>query len=120
MSMKVLVVEDDPDVMMAIVAGLEDLGHEPVSALDLSVAERLTEASIPDAAIVDHELPDGKGADFAAQLRDAGVGKIIMFTGRGEEEIVHMAIDNGVIDYVLKGTGVEELMERLTKHSQAA
>ena len=117
MSLKVLVVEDDPDIMMAIVDGLEDLGHEPVSALDLSVAEALSVAGKPDIAIVDHELPDGAGAEFAAKLRDQGVGKIVMFTGRGEQEIVMTAIDNGVIDYVLKGSGVDELLDRVSKHA---
>ena len=120
MPIKVLIVEDDPDITMAVSDAVEQEGYEVVVALDISVAEALIRESVPDVAIVDHGLPDGTGDELAATLTAVGTKKIIMYTAQAQKSIVMSSIKNGAIDYVLKGSGIDELIDRVKKHAEAA
>lgn len=120
MAKRVLVVEDDPDIMMAVADAMESEGYEVASALDVSVAEALVRESMPDVAIIDHGLPDGTGEELAGKISASGTSHIIMYTARAEAEIVLDCIRSGAVDYVLKGTGIDELVRRVNKHANAA
>lgn len=116
---KVLIVEDDPDILMAVTDAMEDEGYEVMVAFDISVAEALLRATVPDLAILDRELPDGLGEQLASTLKAGGTNKIIMYSARATTDTVQISIDNGAIDYVLKGTGIDELINRVNKHAAA-
>ena len=119
MAKKLLIVEDDPDIIMAVADVMETEGFEVAAALDISVAEALIVGNMPDVAIVDHGLPDGTGDQFAATLRAGGTETIIMYTAQAQKHIVESSIESGAIDYVLKGTGLDELVARVKKHTAA-
>ncbi len=120
MPKRVLIVEDDPDILMAVTDAMEEEGYEVSAAFDISVAEAMLREGMPDVAIVDHGLPDGTGDEFAAKLKAGGTRKIIMYTAQAQQNIVMKSIDRGAIDYVLKGTGIDELVARVNKHAAAA
>lgn len=113
----VMVIEDDPDILMAVTDAMEEEGYEVSAALDISVAEALLRDGTPDIAIVDHGLPDGTGDQLAATLKAGGTERIIMYTAQAQREIVEQSIASGAIDYVLKGTGIDELINRVNKHA---
>ncbi len=120
MPKKVLIVEDDPDILMAVTDAMEEEGYEVAAALDISIADAMLRERAPDIAIVDHGLPDGTGDEFAARLKEQGTKKIIMYTAQAQRDIVVQSIDSGAVDYVLKGTGIDELIARVNKHADAA
>ena len=116
MAPKILVVEDTSDILLAVNAALDEEGFEVMSAMDTSVAMAMIEAGAPDLAIIDHGLPDGSGSDLCKIIREKWNSPVIMFTGQGEKQTVTECIDSGAVDYVLKGTGIEELIARVKAH----
>lgn len=117
---RVLVVEDDPDILMAVTDAMEEEGYEVSAALDISVAEALLRDGMPEIAIIDHGLPDGTGDELAARMSEVGETIIIMYTAQAAREIVELSISSGAVDYVLKGTGIDELISRVNKHVASA
>ena len=117
---RLLVVEDDPDIMMAVTQAMEIEGFEVAAALDISVAEALIKDRMPDIAVIDHGLPDGTGNEFCKKIRAASDLPVIMYTAEAYEHTVKGCIEAGATDYVLKDTGIEELVSRVRKHTTAA
>ncbi len=117
MAKKILVVEDDSDILMAVVEALEDEGFEVASALDISVANLLIRDGLPDIAIIDHGLPDGAGIELCQKISDVGGTPVIMFTAQAKHGTVMECLNSGAVDYVLKGTGISELIARVKKHA---
>lgn len=114
---KVLIVEDDSDILNAVVQAMEDEGFDVAAALDMSVAEALIKAGSLDIAIIDHDLPDGTGDELCRKLQAEKGTPVIMFTGRAQRETVTECLDSGVVDYVLKGSGIDVLVARVLKHT---
>lgn len=117
MAKKLLVLEDDPDIMMALVEAMESEGFEVAAALDISVAEALIRDGLPDIAVVDYRLPDGMGNEFCKRLRAAGDTPVIVFTADAGEDTVMKCLNAGATDYVLKGSGLGELVDRVLKYA---
>jgi two-component system sensor histidine kinase/response regulator len=67
--MRVLVVDDDPDVVEYLSSFLEDEGYEVASAGDERAALEEVERSIPDAILIDVMLPGRSGLDLLVRLR---------------------------------------------------
>jgi DNA-binding response OmpR family regulator len=114
---RILVVEDDSDIMLAVAQALEEEGYEVAAALDVSIAKLLIQNEMPDVAIIDHQLPDGTGDEICRMITSSGKTPVIMFTGEAQEGTVLECLDSGATDYVLKGTGIEELVVRVAKHA---
>lgn len=120
MARKVLIVEDDPDIIMAVTQAMEAEGYEVAAAVDLSIAETLIKKGAPDIAIIDYQLPDGTGDQLARKLKATGDTPVIMYSARAQRSIVLKSIESGAVDYVLKGSGLSQLVERVKKHLDAA
>jgi two-component system KDP operon response regulator KdpE len=110
---RVLVVDDEPQILRALRVVLRDAGFEAVPAG--SVAEALDIASVrpPEAAIVDLMLPDGDGIDVCRGLREWSTMPIIVLSALGEEDEKVRALEAGADDYVTKPFGPRELVARL-------
>ncbi|MDA1297946.1 MAG: response regulator [Chloroflexi bacterium] len=117
MKKKILIVEDDPDILMAVSDAVESEGFLVAAALDISVAEALIRDGLPDVAIIDHGLPDGTGDEFCKKLCAAGNTPVIMYTAQAQRSTVMDCINSGAVDYVLKGSGIDELIARVLKHA---
>ena len=110
---RVLVVDDEPQILRALQTSLRGAGYEVDAAK--TGAEALTTAAVrpPDAVILDLVLPDARGTDVARELRTWTAAPIIMLSVVGDETEKVAALDAGADDYVTKPFGVGELLARL-------
>jgi two-component system KDP operon response regulator KdpE len=113
MTTRVLVVDDEPQILRALQTNLRGAGYDVVTAPDAETA--LAEAAMrpPDAVILDLVLPDRHGTDVARELRRWSRAPIIVLSAVGDEQEKVAALDVGADDYVTKPFGVDELLARL-------
>jgi two-component system KDP operon response regulator KdpE len=110
---RVLVVDDEPQILRALRIILRDAGFEVLQAG--TVEEALDAAALrpPAAAIIDLVLPDGDGIEVTQSLRTWSKMPIIVLSAVGEEEEKVRALQAGADDYVTKPFGPRELVARL-------
>jgi two-component system, OmpR family, KDP operon response regulator KdpE len=110
---RVLVVDDELQIVRALRVVLREAGFEMVAAQ--SASEALDRAAVrpPQAAIVDLVLPDGDGIEVTRRLREWSAMPILVLSAIGEEEQKVRALEAGADDYVTKPFGARELMARL-------
>ncbi len=113
MSGRVLVVDDELQILRALKVILRDAGYEPVAVATAEEALDAAATRPPDAAIVDLVLPDGDGIEVCRQLRSWSEMPIIVLSAIGEEEQKVRALEAGADDYVTKLFGARELVARL-------
>jgi two-component system KDP operon response regulator KdpE len=111
--MRVLIVDDEPQIVRALSINLRARGHEVMAAA--SGAAALVQASKhpPELILLDLGLPDMDGSDVIIGLRGWSEAPIIVLSGRtgGSEKVA--ALDAGADDYVTKPFGMEELLARM-------
>jgi len=110
---RVLVVDDEPQILRALKASLRGAGYDVDTAETAEGALTAAAVSPPDAVILDLVLPDGRGTDVARELRTWSSVPIIVLSVVGDESEKVAALDAGADDYVTKPFGVEELLARL-------
>ena len=110
---RVLVVDDERQILRALKVILREAGYEVVEAT--TVEEALDRAAVrpPDAAIVDLMLPDGSGVELCRRLREWSTMPILVLSAVGEEQTKVEALEAGADDYVTKPFGTRELVARL-------
>ena len=110
---RVLVVNDELQILRALRVVLREAGFEVVAAQ--SASEALDRAAVrpPQAAIVDLVLPDGDGIEVTRRLREWSEMPILVLSAVGEEEQKVRALEAGADDYVTKPFGTRELVARL-------
>jgi two-component system KDP operon response regulator KdpE len=113
MSSRILVVDDEPQILRALRVVLRDEGYEVVPAE--TGAEALDRAAVrpPEAAIVDLMLPDIDGVEVTRRLRQWSEMPILVLSAVGEEEQKVRALQAGADDYITKPFGSRELVARL-------
>jgi two-component system KDP operon response regulator KdpE len=110
---RVLVVDDEPQIVRALKVVLREAGFEAVPAESASEALDLAAVRPPEAAIVDLVLPDGDGVEVTRQLREWSEMPILVLSAVGEEEQKVRALEAGADDYITKPFGARELVARL-------
>jgi two-component system KDP operon response regulator KdpE len=110
---RILVVDDEPQILRALRVVLRDAGFEVVPAE--TAAEALDRAAVrpPEAAIVDLMLPDLDGVEVTRRLREWSEMPILVLSAVGEEEQKVRALQAGADDYITKPFGSRELVARL-------
>jgi two-component system, OmpR family, KDP operon response regulator KdpE len=110
---RVLVVDDEPQILRALRTSLRAAGYEVASAG--TAADALAAAALqpPEAVILDLILPDGNGVHVCRELRTWSTTPVIVLSAVGEERDKVDALDAGADDYVTKPVGIEELLARL-------
>ncbi len=98
--MNILYVEDDRGLWTLVRHALKDLAVDLTGAHSLAEACEIVKSQHFSLAIVDHELPDGKGLDFVIKHSDQL--PCIMLTGVGNEELVVTSMLQGAKDYIVK------------------
>lgn len=114
MTERILVVEDDP----AIVLGLKDLlvgeGYRVDCARDGGKALQLYHSSKPDLIVLDIMIPRLSGYEVCRQIRRQDkITLILMLTAKGQEPDKVAGLELGADDYVVKPFGVSELLARI-------
>jgi two-component system, OmpR family, KDP operon response regulator KdpE len=110
---RVLVVDDEPQILRAVQTSLRAAGYEVETAKSAKAALTAAAMHPPDAVILDLVLPDGSGTDVARELRTWSSAPVIVLSVVGDESEKVAALDAGADDYVTKPVGVDELLARL-------
>jgi two-component system, OmpR family, KDP operon response regulator KdpE len=111
--MRVLVVDDEPQILRALQIKLRGDGYAVDAAATMSDALAQAAMRPPDALIVDLILPDGSGTDLCRQLRRETQAPILILSAVGDEQEKIAALDAGADDYVTKPFSGDELLARL-------
>ena len=110
---RVLVVDDEPQILRALRIILRDAGYEIVEAASVEGALDAAAVRPPQAAIVDLVLPDGDGIDITRSLRQWSDMPILLLSAVGAEDDKVRALEAGADDYVTKPFSTRELLARL-------
>ncbi len=110
---RVLVVDDEQQILRALRTSLRGAGYEVDTADTAATALAAAAMRPPEAVILDLVLPDGTGTDVARELREWSAAPIIVLSAVGEEREKVAALDAGADDYVTKPVGIDELLARL-------
>jgi two-component system KDP operon response regulator KdpE len=110
---RVLVVDDEPQILRAVQMKLRGAGFAVETAA--TAKEALMKAGMrpPEAIILDLLLPDGSGTDVCRELRRWNAAPILVLSAVGEEKEKIEALDAGADDYVTKPFSGDELLARL-------
>ena len=110
---RVLVVDDEPQIVRALKVVLREAGFEAVAAETAAEALDLAAVSPPEAAIVDLVLPDLDGIEVTRRLREWSDMPILVLSAVGEEDQKVTALEAGADDYITKPFGARELVAPL-------
>jgi two-component system KDP operon response regulator KdpE len=111
---KILVVDDEPQIRKLLRTGLTGYGYEVLTAAD--GREALASAAQNDPALVVLDIALGSepdGLDVCRELREWSQIPVIILSVRGDEKIKVLALDAGADDYLTKPFGMEELRARI-------
>ena len=112
-SPRVLVVDDEPQIVRGLRVVLRNAGFQVDSAGTKEEALDALSHRPPDAVLLDLVLPDGSGVDVCKQVREWSHVPIVVVSAVGDEREKVRALDAGADDYVTKPFGSQELAARL-------
>ena len=110
---KVLVVDDEPQILRALRINLRARGYDVDVAAGGTEALRVAASQQPELVVLDLGLPDLDGIDVIHGLRGWTAVPIIVLSGRSGSSDKVAALDAGADDYVTKPFGVDELLARI-------
>jgi two-component system, OmpR family, KDP operon response regulator KdpE len=109
---KVLIIEDDPNIVDLIRSNLMVRGFDTVVSAGSKVID-LFDIEQPDMVLLDLMLPEADGFELCSQLRERSPVGIIVVSARGGEQDKVTALNMGADDYMTKPFGIEELLARI-------
>jgi len=113
MAARILLVDDEPNILATVAPLLRGRGYDVVSAMNGRAALDTFERESPDLLVLDLGLPDMNGIDVCRQIRQTSGAPILVLSARGAEGDKVKALDAGADDYVTKPFGAEELLARI-------
>ena len=113
MPVRILVVDDEPNILATLAPLLRSRGYEVSTAMTGRGAVEAVERENPDLMVLDLGLPDMDGVEVTRLVRDGRTTPIVVLSARGAEGDKVRALDAGADDYVTKPFGTEELLARV-------
>jgi two-component system KDP operon response regulator KdpE len=110
---RILVVDDEPQVLRGLTAALEAAGYEVAGAATGTEALRAAALQPPDGVVLDLRLPDMSGVEVCGRLREWSQAPVLVVSAVDTETEKIGALDAGADDYVTKPYAVGELLARL-------
>jgi len=110
---RILVVDDEPNILASVVPLLRARGYEVFTAMTGRAALEAVDRDAPDLLLLDLGLPDIDGVVVCSQIRETHNTPIVVLSARGAEHDKVRALDAGADDYVTKPFGTEELLARI-------
>jgi two-component system KDP operon response regulator KdpE len=111
---RVLIVEDDPNIVDLIRSNLVVRGFDTVVSNEGSRALALLDTESPDIVLLDLMLPDIDGLELCRLIRERSKVGVIVVSARGGERDKVWALNVGADDYMTKPFSIEELLARIT------
>lgn len=112
--MRILIVEDEHDILLLIAEQLGGAGFESDGARSIFEASKALETIAYDLVLLDRRLPDGDGLSFISKIRELRPQtRIIMLTARDAPYDKARGLDAGADDYLAKPYDEEELLARI-------
>ena len=111
---RILIVDDEPEMVRGLEDNLRFEGYQTVSAPDGRRGLALALSEAPDLILLDIMMPGMSGWEVCRELREKGLDiPVIMLTARGEEVDRVKGLELGADDYVTKPFGLRELLARI-------
>ena len=111
--MRILVVDDDPEIVSFLKRGLTFEGYSVETAGDGAEALAKIREREPDLVILDVMMPGMDGIEVARRLRQASAIPILMLTAKGTVADRVAGLDSGADDYLVKPFAFDELLARM-------
>jgi len=111
--MRILIVDDEPQISRVLRTSLQGYGYEVVVARDGIEALRLFEQHSPDLIVTDLSMPNMDGVELTRAVRERGDTPIIVLSVREQDAHKVQALDSGADDYVTKPFSMPELLARV-------
>ncbi len=110
---RILVVDDDDDILRLVSAALKSRGYDVLTAGTGADGVAHCAAQHPDLVILDIELPDTTGIEVCQEIRRSNMVPIVFLTVRGEETDVVLGLGVGADSYITKPFRIPELVARV-------
>ena len=110
---RILVVDDEPQILRALRINLTARGYDVVTAADGAGALRAAAQAHPDVIVLDLGLPDLDGIEVLAGSKGWCTAPVIVLSARTDSADKVAALDTGADDYVTKPFGMEEFLARI-------
>ncbi len=111
---KLLVIDDDPDILKVLKANLELYGFQVVTTETWAKAREVLALQLPDLVILDLMLPDGDGVEICKKLKEECPKiPVIMLTARDSVSDKVTGLESGADDYIVKPFETPELIARI-------
>ncbi|MEO7156281.1 MAG: response regulator transcription factor [Vicinamibacterales bacterium] len=110
---RILLVDDEPNILGTVAPLLRARGYEVYTAMNGRSAMAAVDRDKPDLIVLDLGLPDIDGVDLCRDIRRIVSVPIVVLSARGSEGDKVRALDVGADDYVTKPFGAEELLARI-------
>ncbi|NPE29406.1 response regulator [Methanococcoides sp. SA1] len=113
---KVLIVDDEPDAVIATKRALEADGYNVIEANNGAMAFDVLKSDIPDVILLDVMMPDMDGFEVCRRLKEEPLYEnipVIMLTAKGETNDKIEGLDIGADDYMTKPFNLKELKARI-------
>jgi len=117
MAKKVLVADDEPNIVTALEFLLERNGYEVYIARNGEAALKLVEQHQPDLVLLDVMMPGKSGYEVCARMRERAEWrhiKIVMLTAKGREVEISKGLSIGADLYITKPFSTQELIARIS------
>lgn len=116
MAKKVLIADDEPNIVTSLEFLMEANGYEVCVARDGNEALNLVNDERPDLVLLDVMMPVKNGFEVCQKIRESGLSpKILMLTAKGRDIEVEKGRAMGADDYITKPFSTKELVERVRR-----
>ena len=109
----ILIVDDEPNIVRCVGAGLRAEGYTVTEARNGLEALQAVEVSSPDIVILDVKMPKMDGFETCRRIREGSLVPIIMLSGMSETEDKVRSLEYGADDYIVKPFLINELLARI-------
>jgi two-component system KDP operon response regulator KdpE len=111
---KILVVEDSPEILNGLIEFFQEEDYDVTGVGTGDAALKIFYQFQPDLVFLDVMLPGLSGFEICTRIRDLSEVPVIMYSALGSETEKVEAFEKGADDYIVKGTGMGEVMARIS------
>ncbi len=115
--MKVLIVDDNADLALAVRSMLVGLGHSADTTRDAAAGVEMTATGTYDVVLVDYRMPEKDGVWFMENVVIPKSTKVLLMTAHVDKVVINRMFALGAVGYLIKPFDQDELARHLTFHS---